>query len=363
MKIKIDIVIGSMYGDEGKGQVVDALAHQTASETLVIRYSGTAQAGHTVFRSKEKQHIFKTIGSASFKPGTKTLLASPFVLEPIALNSELNLLRQKGIFLEGKLFIDKNCRIITPWDRIKNEERLRKDGNQTCGYGLLECLKREKQLTAGDLLTGDLVELVTEQRALYKGQIELYDENLVFNFIQDLKKIKEHTIVSLEEFFAKSVLEHVIFESSQGLMLDQERIEFFPYLTPSSVSSEMPLQIIHKYMKDETPTVYYVTRPYHTRHGAGPFGFETNEINLEDKTNKENSFQGRLRFGFFDLENFKHNLELDQKKHLSAANFKIAMTQLERTGEKVLMPEGKIPVKDFAKLVKEDIVCFRRIGN
>lgn len=359
--MKIEIVIGAMYGDEGKGQVVDSLAQQTAKETLVIRYSGTAQAGHTVFRSKEKQHIFKSIGSASFKKGTRTLLASPFVIEPVTLNQEVKNLERMGLSIKENLFIDKNCKIITPWDRISNEERAKEEPNQSCGYGFLECLSNTKAMTVGDLINGDLVELVTEQRKLYKGQIDLHDENLVYNFIQDLKELKTYNLISLEDFFKNNNLEHIIFESSQGLMLDKERIDLAPYLTPSCVSSYIPVKMIHEYLNNEEPTVYYVTRPYHTRHGAGPFSFETEKITLVDSTNKPNHFQGSLRFGFFDLKNFKYNLALDQKKHLTKANFKIAMTQLERTDEKVLMPDGPISIKEFAKLIKEDVLCFRRV--
>ena len=118
------------------------------------------------------------------------------------------------------------------------------------------------------------------------------------------------------------MFDHIIFEAAQGLLLDQNNLKYFPYLTPSNTGLKNPKEIIERidWYDELNIEVCYVTRTYLTRHGAGPFPTECNknEINSEmhDRTNVPNPHQDTLRYGKLDLN------ELYQRVMEDVGNYK-----------------------------------------
>ena len=109
--------------------------------------------------------------------------------------------------------------------------------------------------------------------------------------------------------------DYVIFEGAQGLLLDQNNLEYAPHLTPGSTGIKNPMDIIAKRKADVE--VCYVTRTYMTRHGAGRFDTECSkkEINsqITDLTNIPNPYQDTIRYGTLDLVDLKDRIENDSK--------------------------------------------------
>ena len=129
-KPKVFIVGGLLFGDEGKGTTVESLT-QKFDVRLVIRYNGGPQAMHHVVFQDKTFHCFSQFGSGSFFPSCNTLLTPFMVISPHTLLVELEYLRRKGVLdIEEKLFIDKECVIVTPMHKLINRllETLRKKG-------------------------------------------------------------------------------------------------------------------------------------------------------------------------------------------------------------------------------------------
>src|SRR5271157_842973 len=141
-------VIGLGFGDEGKGLVTDYLCSQL-SDPLVIRYSGGQQAGHTVYFNNIK-HIFSNFGSGTLR-GAPTYWSKFCTVDPVGIVNELNILLEKGI--KPLLYIDDECQITTPFDKIFNQTSTNNLNNGTCGVGFGATIQRVEDhysLTIGD---------------------------------------------------------------------------------------------------------------------------------------------------------------------------------------------------------------------
>lgn len=142
-------------------------------------------------------------------------------------------------------------------------------------------------------------------------------EGIINHYIQDLYFMQEHCdLVCFERHFVEHY-DTVIYEGAQGLALDMNNLNDFPYLTPSQTTPIVPIKTIVKDKWDITPEqieVCYVTRSYMTRHGVGPLPTECKkeEINsdIEDLTNVPNPFQDTLRYGKFDFVGFENRIKM-----------------------------------------------------
>src|SRR5262245_21134964 len=105
------IVIGAQWGDEGKGKVVDLLA---PCVDVVVRYQGGNNAGHTVVVGKEK-FVLQTIPSGILHPGVRCVIGCGVVIDPSSLIEEMESLVQRGVSLDGNLYISKNAHLIMPY--------------------------------------------------------------------------------------------------------------------------------------------------------------------------------------------------------------------------------------------------------
>ena len=139
--------------------------------------------------------------------------------------------------------------------------------------------------------------------------------NIILNFLEDF-----NFMLSKCEFVDDSILEEydtVIFEGAQGLMLDQNNLEYMPYLTPSNTGLKNPMKIIGN--QKCNIEVCYVTRTYLTRHGAGRFDSECKkeEINSKiiDLTNVPNPYQDSIRYGKMNIEELDKRIQQDLQKY------------------------------------------------
>lgn len=335
------IVIGANFGDEGKGYMTDYFANEAKKQNkscLVVCHNGGSQKGHTTVSPSGLRHVFHHFGSGNMT-GADTYLSKDYIVNPIIFNKEYEELKRKGIVT--KTFIHKDCLVTTPFDMLVNqiiEEH--RDGNRhgSCGLGVNETIVRNNKfdkMTISDALgilqlhlvdhvysnlnyiasyylPDRLKELGVESIPTKWIEILSKKENIIENYIYDLYMMRSR--IELVDDSILDKYEYVIFEGAQGLLLDQNNMEYFPHLTPSNTGLTNPVNMI----KDKNVAdieVCYVTRTYMTRHGAGRFDSECSkdEINpnMVDLTNVPNEFQGTLRYGKLDLNDLKTRIEKD----------------------------------------------------
>lgn len=304
----IKIVAGANWGDEGKGLMTDYFSQKLNS--IVVCSNGGSQRGHTVVTPTGIRHVFHHFGSGTFN-GAATYLPKEFIVNPLIFVKEYRELVSKGITPD--IYVHSDCMISTPYDMMANqiiEENRGKRKHGSCGFGIYETIKRyESAVTDFDNVKNYYFEkFEREEITLSDNWNKLFnDQGIYEHFLEDLDFMNNHIKIIRDESFLNK-FDHIIFEAAQGLLLDQNNLKYFPYLTPSNTGLKNPKEIIKRVKWDEKLNieVCYVTRTYLTRHGTGPFPTECSkdEINPEmyDKTNVPNPHQDTLRYGILDLD-------------------------------------------------------------
>ncbi|MFT5130018.1 MAG: adenylosuccinate synthase, partial [Rhodothermales bacterium] len=321
--MKTDVVIGAAYGDEGKGRTVCDLA---TADSVVVRFNGGAQAGHTVYWNGTR-HVFSHFGAGTLK-GCETVLAREFGCHPRLFNHEWAELAA----FQPRVLVDPNCRLTTVFDVLINlmAERARGDGRHgSVGIGFGETIEREEQgwaLRAGELI--NLSDAMLAKRLIDIRENWLPARCVALGFdpqdayiggrFADTLKAQSTIDASVSEFreFQSRIritsyafdAQHLIFEGAQGLMLDME-IGDFPHVTRSCCGLKYVRQLT-----DRELSVHYVTRAYSTRHGAGPFAAELPGApypGVQDRTNIYNESQEGLRFSYLNLDTLRYTIATD----------------------------------------------------
>lgn len=317
MSRSIAVVIGNGFGDEGKGHMVDYLASHVA-DPLVVRFSGGAQAGHTVVTPEGKRHVFHHVGSGAMA-GAPTFLSRYFATDPFYFLREfaqLAQLSESGTPVTFDITVDPMSPVVTPWDVLLNqlvEVRRGSARHGSCGFGFGEAMKREEETTA-KLRVQDLI----GPRWLLEAKLQCVREhflrevearNLGFGshepFEADFSKCDDQFWSSVPQFLELVDIDtlprglDLIFEGSQGLLLDRD-MGTFPHVTRSKTG----LINVEKLLGAEFSgaEVYFVSRAYMTRHGSGPLPGEDSRLKYEDPTNAPNEWQGTLRFAPYNHE-------------------------------------------------------------
>src|ERR1051326_3751853 len=112
------VILGSQWGDEGKGKIVDLFADRF---DIVARYQGGHNAGHTVFIG-DRKYVLKLIPSGILRPGKKAVIGNGLVIDPAALLQEVATLEQKGVSIDGRLFLSNRAHLIFPYHRMVEKE-------------------------------------------------------------------------------------------------------------------------------------------------------------------------------------------------------------------------------------------------
>lgn len=356
----VKIITGANFGDEGKGYMTDYFANEAKEQNkscIIVCHNGSCQKGHTVVSPSGLRHVFHHFGSGNIA-GADTYLSKDFIVNPIIFNKEYEDLKRKGIVT--KTFVHKDCLFTTPFDMLINQisETYRgKDRHGSCGLGVNETIVRNNSMntfTIYDIykmpnyltkvlldiistyyLTGRLNQLKIESIPTEWVEILSKKDTIIENYIDDLYTMMSRIEIVDDSIFDK--YEYVIFEGAQGLLLDQNNMEYFPHLTPSNTGITNPVNMI----KDKNVSdieACYVTRTYMTRHGAGRFDTECKKEdinpNMVDMTNVPNEFQGTLRYGKLDLNDLKNRIENDFDSNRNGLNIKksLAVTHINEYG-------------------------------
>ena len=316
-------LIGTHWGDEGKGKVVDVLSEKASA---CVRFQGGHNAGHTLV-IKDKKFILHLIPSGILRDNVKSVIGNGVVVSVDALMSEINELRTAGISLEGKLFISQNCHIILPshiaLDKAR-EVRLGKKSIGTTGRGIGPCYEdkvsrkgiRFLDLQNPDTFHKKLSSLMEYHNFLLKEYF--HESPIEVNNVEDeiFKKYEEVSsfIIDTDEYINDLCkLGGVLFEGAQGTMLDIDH-GTFPYVT----SSNTTLPGVVSGTGVNMGLIKYglgITKAYSTRVGHGPFPSELkNEIGMKigEIGGEVGATTGRTRrCGWLDLKVLKKSIRIN----------------------------------------------------
>lgn len=316
----VTVVVGSQWGDEGKGKIVDLISQDA---DFVARYQGGANAGHTIVISG-KQYILHLIPSGILSPKVKCIIGNGVVIDPIALMSEIKMLQDNGIEVQGRLFISHKAHLIMPYHKMmdKIREENSKDAIGTTGRGIGPSYI-DKYRRVGIRIV-DLLDRDTFEDKLRKNIIE---QNQLFEKIYSHEQLNEHEIVETYLNFDKLVDPYItdttsllnnainegkkiIVEGAQGALLDVDH-GTYPFVTSSNPTSGgactglgIPPTSISR--------IIGITKAYTTRVGNGPFPSELNNEMGEYLRNHGAEYgatTGRSRrCGWLDLVALKYSV-------------------------------------------------------
>jgi adenylosuccinate synthase len=307
------VVVGSQWGDEGKGKIVDWLSERA---DVVVRFQGGHNAGHTLVID-EKVYKLSLLPSGIVREGKLSVIGNGVVVDPWALLSEIERLQGQGVAISPEnLRLAENCALILPLHRdldVLREEASGKGQIGTTRRGIgpaYEDKVGRRALRVGDLADPELIEarldvLLTHHNALRRGlgQPEIDRAKLRAEIDEIAPKILPYACASwrvLDELRRQG--KRILFEGAQGLMLDVDH-GTYPFVTSSNtVSSQAaggcglgPNAIDY---------VLGITKAYTTRVGSGPFPTEqVNEIGktLGERGHEFGTVTGRSRrCGWFD---------------------------------------------------------------
>lgn len=320
--MNLEIVLGTFFGDEAKGQTVNNLCKKSnkREKILVVRFSGGPQVGHNV-KSGNLMHCFSNFGSGTLLQ-IPTFWSRFCLFDPIT--SELERAKLRALGIEPEITYDPRCEIIVPfdvWNQWGNQEN-REHG--TVGVGIKSALDRIKNGYHLTILDARNIFVLREkiksiQDNYYKISGTLPTSKFTINdWIETTHKYAtQASIKSFSEIAAE--YNHLIFEGSQGILLDQT-YGIMPWCTPSNTTSRNAIELIseinhigHNFLIN----VFYVCRPYITRHGPGPLLCPSKILNICDSNNEYNEYQKSFRSCEFDINLLQHSLEVDMMDRLS----------------------------------------------
>lgn len=310
--MKLDILLGLQWGDEGKGKVVDLLS---GKYDVVARFQGGPNAGHSLEFEQEK-HVLHIIPSGVFRPDTVNVIGNGMVIDPVVFKTEIENIEKAGYNPRQKILISRKAHLILPSHRIldaasesaKGKEKI---GSTLKGIGPTYMDKTGRNgMRIGDIESPDFKQRYNVLVRKHKEILRLYDfsYNLADHeaeWFEGIELLKQFPLVDGEYFLNKALDDDkkVLAEGAQGTLLD---IDYgsYPYVTSSNTISSgasTGLGIGPKRIGE----VYGIFKAYCTRVGSGPFPTELqNETGkkLQEAGNEFGATTGRpRRCGWLDL--------------------------------------------------------------
>ena len=321
--MKVDVLLGLQWGDEGKGKIVDVL---TPNYDIIARFQGGPNAGHTLEFNGIK-HVLHTIPSGIFRDGVMNLVGNGVVIDPVIFKVELDKLEPFNIDYKSRLVISKKAHLILPTHRIldaASEASKGKDkiGSTLKGIGPTYMDKTGRNgLRIGDIYSPKFQEKYNALVEKHKQMLRRYEgfeydlTELEGPWLASIESLKELTAVDSEQYIndAMKAGKKILAEGAQGTMLD---IDFgtYPFVTSSNTVTAgtcTGLGVAPTKIGD----VIGIFKAYCTRVGSGPFPTEL-EDQTGEKIRKEGSEFGattgrQRRCGWLDLVILNRSFKLN----------------------------------------------------
>lgn len=313
--MRAKIVVGLGFGDEGKGITTDWLCNRKSilTETIVVRFNGGQQAAHNV-TANGMSHTFASYGSGTLR-GVPTYISEHCTFYPP------NIMREKEVLtrleVHPLLFIHPLAMVTTPWDLAYNRVMARRTGHGSCGLGISATMERNKtpyKMYAVDLLSGTMMnERLKQIATYYSGKLD----GAGYAEAEEIVKNEKASYVGalyemdwlIKPYSFLTRYRDIVFEGAQGILLDMDH-GTFPYVTYSNTTSKNAVNIC-KHLGITSIDIYYVTRCYQTRHGAGPISPLSVKVDLSTEKNITNDWQGEFRVAELDFQALRYALSVD----------------------------------------------------
>ena len=316
--MKVDVLLGLQWGDEGKGKIVDVL---TPKYDIIARFQGGPNAGHTL-EFDGRKHVLHTIPSGIFREGKLNLIGNGVVIDPVTLKREIEEVEEHNVDVDARLLISRKAHLILPTHRLldaANEQDKGKDkiGSTLRGIGPTYMDKTGRNgLRVGDIFLPDFQErydkLVQKHKRLL-GNFTAFAFDLSEHepaWFEAIERLRQIQVVDSEQWINDQLDagQRVLAEGAQGTLLD---IDFgtYPFVTSSTTTAAGACTGL-----GVAPTrigeVIGIFKAYCTRVGSGPFPTElrgeTGEA-LRAAGHEFGATTGRpRRCGWLDLPALKH---------------------------------------------------------
>jgi len=298
--MKSVVVLGTQWGDEGKGKIIDTLAEKKEFKT-VVRYQGGNNAGHTVV-VKGKRHAFHLLPSGMLYSRKTCVIGSGVIVDPKVLAFEIRRLEKRVGKRHAKLLVSEKCHLIMPWHRIRDGITGEKWGTTMRGIGpgytdyvnrrgirMMDTMSKKrfvrrvkKELAWNKKLIKLMMEvnkIAQVQRARFGLRRSLSEERIISGYWRWLRQIKENRLVEVEDEAAflldqQEKGEQILFEGAQATLLDITHGNY-PFVT----SSHPTLGGLYSGtgFRPKKLKVIGVVKAYSTKVGTGPFPTELND--------------------------------------------------------------------------------------
>lgn len=316
------IIIGSQWGDEGKGKFVDIF---TDIFDVVVRYQGGHNAGHTVIAGDQK-YVLHLVPSGILREGKRCLIGNGLVVDPVALLQEMEFLRTRGIRFEGRFFISDRAHLILPYHRAveRIDETSRGAGaigTTLRGIGPAYGDKNFRTgLRAGEIRDGEnlrrrCLEFLRQKKEISGRDVAIdipaVEWESFFDACAKLSPFLADTSLLLDQWRRQGA--RILFEGAQGTMLDVDH-GTYPFVTSSSAAAGgaatgtgVPPHLLGG--------VVGVMKAYTTRVGAGPFPTELHDEvgqSLRQRGGEFGASTGRpRRCGWLDLFQMRYSCRVN----------------------------------------------------
>ena len=319
--MKVDVLLGLQWGDEGKGKIVDVL---TNKYDIIARFQGGPNAGHTLEFDGIK-HVLHTIPSGIFHKGITNLIGNGVVIDPVIFENEINSINKLNLEI-SELVISKKAHLILPTHKIldaasEHAKGKNKIGSTLKGIGPTYMDKTGRNgLRVGDIKSNNFNGKYNKLKNKHIELLKFYDftyklEELEKKWFKSLETLKKFKHIESEHYIHNSIRngKKILAEGAQGTLLD---IDFgsYPFVTSSNTITAgacTGLGVAPNQISD----VFGIFKAYCTRVGSGPFPTELDDEigqHLGKVGNEFGATTGRSRrCGWIDLPALKYAININ----------------------------------------------------
>ena len=321
-KGKVDALLGIVFGDEGKGKVVDCF---TPKYDIVARFAGGPNAGHTII-FEGKKFVLRSIPSGIFDEGKVNIIGNGCVIAPDLFMAEAKELEAAGYDLKSRLHISKRAHLILPTHRVLDrayEAAKGKNKVGTTGKGIGPTYSENAARTS--LRVGDILENFSEKYAALKSRHEQILKDLHYTdyditeeerlWLEGVEYMKSFPLTDTEIELHKALKagKSVLAEGAQGTMLDIDH-GTYPFVSSSSTCSGGVCTGLGV-APNAIGEIFGIFKAYSTRVGSGPFPvelFDETGDKIREIGNEYGAVTGRnRRCGWVDLVALKYAIALN----------------------------------------------------
>lgn len=354
--MKVDVLLGLQWGDEGKGKIVDVLSPKY---DIVARFQGGPNAGHTLIFNNQK-YVLHLIPSGIFRENTVNVIGDGVVLDPAVFAEEVSYIEKSGKDLTENLYIAEKTNLILPTHRIldaANEKELGKSKIGSTGKGIGPAYTDKvgrNALRVGDINTANFKERYEHLKQKHLNRLKTFDfefniEEYETKWFAGIEKLKQFKFINSSKFFNEALEQgkKVLAEGAQGTLLDINS-GTYPFVTSSTVTTSGVCSGLG-ISPNKIGEVFGIFKAYTTRVGSGPFPtelFNEDGKKLQKSGNEFGATTGReRRCGWLDMIALKYAVQIN------------GVTQLIMTKADVLEGFKKFKISEKYK-IKDKIIDY-----